>query len=763
MGAVEYYARMLAAIALFLGLGWVCLVRHDLWSSMWGAATYFDLLLAHLGSTADSTIYLLEDSITEMEFLPWALYPASFPLGVCATVVLEVIRESNDYYVALKLAMALMLGGGLGYLRTSLDCDAGATMLLAIPPLDYFSLALPAVALVCAPAQYILIWRSPVAHLSFLLSFIFMPINSILCLFLILYILNFLDFNAYDFSSGSRPVLAYVPTGTTIPFEQVAGWSWFLGLIEMVIVLGFAWASLRRVLKRILLVIVSDSIDLHQVRRFDGSLPFKVQLLMWLSDDIDNSMRCVSVVTGGGKTTTAITAIEHVANLGGASIDKDALSSTRQESTSPYDDEEFSVEEHMRGADDLEEEEDDEDEPSVILSMLARAFGRRIVTGRERSEVTGQWFRARAGEIITAAKKDGVRDPKVLVLVHSPNDVRSCGLPIQSWCGVLTPLDAQVREVLDTRSRPVSEGGRGADIDSCSGRGSQWTWMPQRATLNCPGQRSHLRVAEHARVPHDSDAEQRWSLLGAGLPHSRPRPGASARVGHGCHQMRWSLSRISSFLPCRALRQPRRRRQPLEPRQRLLRRPPPRERRARTAPRAHPQCRLASVARRSRTRSRTRSPSSAPATPVVPPSPKARLRPGQRALSHAAEKKMSYDHLSCPYFMQVAADCLTGSFTRNNARFSQPFLYGEWFILRFPILSHGRSEISRIFPWMAPHDLWAPGWWKMAGPTATTPCGSCTKTWWPPPPGKGASRSRWSLNWVMGGHSAMKIRGWSTS
>lgn len=114
MGAVEYYARMLAAIALFLGLGWVCLVRHDLWSSMWGAATYFDLLLAHLGSTADSTIYLLEDSITEMEFLPWALYPASFPLGVCATVVLEVIRESNDYYVALKLAMALMLGGGLG-------------------------------------------------------------------------------------------------------------------------------------------------------------------------------------------------------------------------------------------------------------------------------------------------------------------------------------------------------------------------------------------------------------------------------------------------------------------------------------------------------------------------------------------------------------------------------------------------------------------------------------------------------------------------
>lgn len=199
---------------------------------------------------------------------------------------------------------------------------------------------------------------------------------------------------------------------------------------------------------------------------------------MWLSDDIDNSMRCVSVVTGGGKTTTAIlTAIEHVANLGGASIDKDALSSTRQESTSPYDDEEFSVEEHMRGADDLEEEEDDEDEPSVILSMLARAFGRRIVTGRERSEVTGQWFRARAGEIITAAKKDGVRDPKVLVivLVHSPNDVRSCGLPIQSWCGVLTPLDAQVREVLDTRSRPVSEGGRGADIDSCSGRGSQWT------------------------------------------------------------------------------------------------------------------------------------------------------------------------------------------------------------------------------------------------------------------------------------------------
>ena len=51
------------------------------------------------------------------------------------------------------------------------------------------------------------------------------------------------------------------------------------------------------------------------------------------------------------------------------------------------------------------------------------------------------------------------------MLVHSPNDVRACGLPIQSWCGVITSLDAQVREVLDTRSRPASEGGRGADID----------------------------------------------------------------------------------------------------------------------------------------------------------------------------------------------------------------------------------------------------------------------------------------------------------
>ena len=108
---------------------------------------------------------------------------------------------------------------------------------------------------------------------------------------------------------------------------------------------------------------------------------------------------------------------------------------------------------------------------------------------------------------------------------------------------------------------------------------------------------------------------------------------------------------------------------------------------------------------------------------------------------------MSYDHLSFPYLMQVAADCLTGSFTEKMPDFPKDFV--RWvvhFPLRFPILSHGCSEISRIFPWMAPHDLWAPGWWKMAGPTATTPCGSCTKTWWPLLPGKGAS-SQWNFGW----------------
>ena len=52
---------------------------------------------------------------------------------------------------------------------------------------------------------------------------------------------------------------------------------------------------------------------------------------MLLSDRIDNSMRTVAVVTGGGKTTIAVlTGIEHLSEMGSASVDKDAMTSTRQ-------------------------------------------------------------------------------------------------------------------------------------------------------------------------------------------------------------------------------------------------------------------------------------------------------------------------------------------------------------------------------------------------------------------------------------------------
>ena len=39
------------------------------------------------------------------------------------------------------------------------------------------------------------------------------------------------------------------------------------------------------------------------------------------------------------------------------------------------------------------------------------------------------------------------------------------GRPIQAWCGVVNAADAQISEVLSTRAKPVSEGGRGADVD----------------------------------------------------------------------------------------------------------------------------------------------------------------------------------------------------------------------------------------------------------------------------------------------------------
>ena len=53
--------------------------------------------------------------------------------------------------------------------------------------------------------------------------------------------------------------------------------------------------------------------------------------------------------------------------------------------------------------------------------ILLRLVARRIVTGRERPELIGEWFRGRAQEVLTLGQA-GVKRSTVLVLVHSPSD-----------------------------------------------------------------------------------------------------------------------------------------------------------------------------------------------------------------------------------------------------------------------------------------------------------------------------------------------------
>ena len=467
MTRMEYGLRVLAAVILLLGGFWIYLFAHNPSDPFWGSASYGNLLAVHIGSTLYSAIYLLEEDVQDMSIVRWVLYPAIFPVGVIITVAFELAGASSEYYVVLKTVLAVCGLFALAFYRRVVLCNELAELFLSSSPGQYYRLLIPLLSLFCAPDEHVFIWRSPLSQLLYFCAFFFLSVWQTFLILFVIACLNALDFNAFDWAIGDKPVMSYVTTTVTRPFEIIPDYGWLLAMIELVLVCLLVMSALKRTAARILRAIISDSVDLTRVSRFDGDLPWKVRLLMWLSSDVENSMRTIAVVTGGGKTTTAVlTSIDHVALLGGASLDKDAMTSSRQ-NRAEMEEAGYSTIDSMTGADALDAL--DEEEPLTTLGMwgevISRFFGKRILTGREKPEMVGRWFRARAEEIIRAGRTAGVKSPLVLVMVHSPADVRSCGLPLQSWCGIVTPAEGQLQEVLRTRSLPVAEGGRGADID----------------------------------------------------------------------------------------------------------------------------------------------------------------------------------------------------------------------------------------------------------------------------------------------------------
>ena len=272
-------------------------------------------------------------------------------------------------------------------------------------------------------------------HICFLAFFWVLPVWQLLVIALSMYVFLYLVYNSYDFRIGERTLsalIANVSNQTVCP--RIADYTFILWLAEMVLVLVLLFLGLRPLILRVLASLIKRNVDLSTIRRFSDVMPARVRVLMFLSNPVENAIRTVFVVTGGGKTTTAMLASpSKIALLGGAAVDKDALTSSRmrEEATSWGN---VSVQSSMQSADNMLDDVDDEEEPFSMTDYVRWLFGKEIVADSTAAKrAMHDWFMARASEIYHRGLECGVADPKVLVLVHSPEDLLSADLPMQSY------------------------------------------------------------------------------------------------------------------------------------------------------------------------------------------------------------------------------------------------------------------------------------------------------------------------------------------
>ena len=73
------------------------------------------------------------------------------------------------------------------------------------------------------------------------------------------------------------------------------------------------------------------------------------------------------------------------------------------------------------------------------------------------------WWEAQVTTAYAQAVAAGVKNPAIVLLVHSRSDVRAKGLPVFCWCGVISTPESILSNVLDERCRSVRDGGLGAN------------------------------------------------------------------------------------------------------------------------------------------------------------------------------------------------------------------------------------------------------------------------------------------------------------
>ena len=264
MSRGEWFLRLVGAWVLLFGGLYLGAWKNGPYDEFCGSATYGDLLLSHLASTLFSTIYLLEESVGDMDYSRWFLYPVIFPIAVSSVIIQEVIRECYGCFVVVKLVILALGFASLAAMRRVADCTSIALSTFETACGLYCPLAIPWITLLCAYNQHILVWRSPTAFIMITLSLWFMPPWTFVLLSIALWIFNMSDFNNFDLRIAGSPILTHVPVGSE--FDQyVPDRLTLLALAELVIALIIAYFSLRKVLRRIVLSIVRDSVDLMAI------------------------------------------------------------------------------------------------------------------------------------------------------------------------------------------------------------------------------------------------------------------------------------------------------------------------------------------------------------------------------------------------------------------------------------------------------------------------------------------------------------------